>query len=225
MKKRLLLGVVATILSARSRSRPSARPRPSMPPPSSRRRRRPCARAILQAVQYSGTGSTFPLGQAPRPGAPWPRFKVIRYVAAVNYNAPAMREELVRVDVEDPPHGGGAGPYNPATGQGGIRPIPGEQTQTQIRDAGTDSRAPADLDDASRFLEGGRREQGHGQHGNRQRKSAAHRVVYGARQVHAAWNHQRSESRLSASKHGLPTPSSATCSSTRPIRTTRISAA
>ena len=94
--------------------------------------------AILQAVQYSGTGSTFPLGQAPRPGAPWPRFKVTKYVAAVNYNAPAMREELVRVDVENPPHGGGAGPYNPATGQGGIRPIPGEQTQTQIRDAGTE---------------------------------------------------------------------------------------
>ena len=50
-----------------------------------------------------------------------------------------MREELVRVDVGDPPHGGGAGPYNPATGQGGIRPIPGEQTQTQIRDAGTEA--------------------------------------------------------------------------------------
>jgi glyoxylase-like metal-dependent hydrolase (beta-lactamase superfamily II) len=94
--------------------------------------------AILQAVQYSGTGATFPLGQAPGPGAPWPRFKVTKYVAAVNYNASAMREELVRVDVESPPHGGGAGPYNPATGQGGIRPIPGEQTQTQTRDAGTD---------------------------------------------------------------------------------------
>lgn len=94
--------------------------------------------AILQAVQYSGTGSTFPLGQAPRPGAPWPRFKVTRYVAAVNYNSSAMREELVRVDVESPPHGGGAGPYNAATGQGGIRPIPGEQTQTQTRDSGTE---------------------------------------------------------------------------------------
>jgi glyoxylase-like metal-dependent hydrolase (beta-lactamase superfamily II) len=95
--------------------------------------------AILQAVQYSGTGATFPLGQAPTPGAPWPRFKVTRYVAAVNYTAPAMREELVRVDDENPPHGGGAGPYNPATGQGGIRPIPGEQTQTQTRDAGTEA--------------------------------------------------------------------------------------
>jgi glyoxylase-like metal-dependent hydrolase (beta-lactamase superfamily II) len=93
----------------------------------------------LQGIQYSGTGSTFPLGQAAAPGAPWPRFKVTRYVAAVNYGAPVMREELVRVDVESPPHGGGAGPYNPATGQGGIRPIPGEQTQIQIRDAATET--------------------------------------------------------------------------------------
>lgn len=90
----------------------------------------------LQSIEYSGTGLTFPLGQAPGPGKPWPRFKVIKYVAAVNFNAPAMREELVRTEIDDPPRGGGAGPYNAATGQGGIRPIPfGPQTQTQLRDA------------------------------------------------------------------------------------------
>jgi glyoxylase-like metal-dependent hydrolase (beta-lactamase superfamily II) len=137
MKKRLLLGVVATIGFSLDipAQRADTTDAAAVVGAATTAMRTP----ILQAVQYSGTGATFPLGQAPRPGAPWPRFKVIKYVAAVNYNAPAMREELVRVDVENPPHGGGAGPYNPATGQGGIRPIPGEQTQIQLRDAGTEA--------------------------------------------------------------------------------------
>lgn len=93
----------------------------------------------LQSIEYSGTGFVFPLGQAPGPGKPWPRFRVIKYDAAVNFNGPAMREEVVRTEVDDPPRGGGAGPYNPTTGQGGIRPIPfGPQTQIQIRDARND---------------------------------------------------------------------------------------
>jgi glyoxylase-like metal-dependent hydrolase (beta-lactamase superfamily II) len=50
-----------------------------------------------------------------------------------------MREELTRIDDANPPRGGGAGGYVPATGQGGIRPIPfGPQTQTTVRDARTD---------------------------------------------------------------------------------------
>jgi glyoxylase-like metal-dependent hydrolase (beta-lactamase superfamily II) len=93
----------------------------------------------LQSIRYSGTGSTFGFGQAPAPGAPWPRFEVLKYVAAINYAAPAMREQLVRLDVEDPPRGGGAGPFNPATGQGGMRPIPGEHTQGRFFDDRTDA--------------------------------------------------------------------------------------
>ena len=69
----------------------------------------------LQSIQYSGTGSTFVLGQAPGPGKPWPRFNLIKYVAAVNYNGPIMREELVRTELEDPPRGGGAGRRSPMT--------------------------------------------------------------------------------------------------------------
>jgi glyoxylase-like metal-dependent hydrolase (beta-lactamase superfamily II) len=138
MRKRLLLGVVATLVG--SFEILAQRPNASVDAAAVVEAATTAMRtAILQAVQYSGTGATFPLGQAPAPGAPWPRFKVTKYVAAVNYNAPAMREELVRVDVEDPPRGGGAGPYNPATGQGGIRPIPGEHTQVQVRDAGTEA--------------------------------------------------------------------------------------
>ncbi len=99
------------------------------------------ARAIgatsLQSIGTSGSGFTFPLGQAEGPGKPWPRFRMVQYTNAIRYAAgpeaqaePAMREELTRVDEETPPRGGGAGPFIPATGQGGIRPIPfGPQTQ------------------------------------------------------------------------------------------------
>jgi glyoxylase-like metal-dependent hydrolase (beta-lactamase superfamily II) len=94
----------------------------------------------LRSVEYSATtGSMNAVGQAPGPGKPWPRFTIIKYNAAINYEAPAMREELVRIDDENPPRGGGAGGYVAATGQGGIRPIPfGPQTQTAVRDARTD---------------------------------------------------------------------------------------
>jgi glyoxylase-like metal-dependent hydrolase (beta-lactamase superfamily II) len=93
----------------------------------------------LQSIQYSGTGNIFLVGQAAAPGGPWPRFTLARYAADVNYAALTMREEIVRVDDERPPRGGGAGPFNPATGQGGIRPIPGNVSQTQARDGRTDA--------------------------------------------------------------------------------------
>lgn len=83
--------------------------------------------AGLQSIQYSGAGSVFMLGQNPRPEAPWPRFRVIKYDASVRYDVPGLREELVRIDDENPPRGGGAGGFVPATGQGGMRPILGEQ--------------------------------------------------------------------------------------------------
>ncbi|HET9358358.1 MAG TPA: MBL fold metallo-hydrolase, partial [Vicinamibacterales bacterium] len=92
----------------------------------------------LQSIQYSGRGSVYLLGQAPAPGAPWPRFELAKYIASVDYARNAMREEQVRRDVERPPRGGGAGPFNPATGQGGIRPIPGDVSQNVVRDGRTE---------------------------------------------------------------------------------------
>ena len=92
----------------------------------------------LQSVQYSGTGTNNSVGQAQTPGGPWPRFTVTKYVASVNYSVLAMRQELIRVDNQNPPRGGGAGPFNPATGQGSIRPIPGDIIQNQSIDGRTD---------------------------------------------------------------------------------------
>ena len=92
----------------------------------------------LQAIQYSGTGSTNPTGQAFTSGGPWPRFTVTKYVMSVNYTVPAMRQELIRIDDQIPARGGGAGGFNPATGQGGIRPIPGDIIQNQATDGRTE---------------------------------------------------------------------------------------
>ena len=95
----------------------------------------------LEAIQYSGTGSTNPTGQAFTSGGPWPRFTVTKYVMSVNYKVPAMRQELIRIDDQIPTRGGGAGGFNPATGQGGIRPIPGDIIQNQTTDGRTEAGA------------------------------------------------------------------------------------
>src|SRR5262249_17975500 len=67
---------------------------------------------MLQSIRYTGTGTNNSVGQAFTSGGPWPRFKVTKYVALVNYTVPAMRQEIVRIDDENPPRGGGAGPFN-----------------------------------------------------------------------------------------------------------------
>ena len=90
--------------------------------------------AALRSIQYSGTGSFYATGQAYEPGGPWPRYTLTKYTMLVNYTAPAMRQELVRIDDEKPPRGGGVGGYNPTTFQGGIRPAPGEMVDNQNTD-------------------------------------------------------------------------------------------
>jgi glyoxylase-like metal-dependent hydrolase (beta-lactamase superfamily II) len=99
--------------------------------------------ASVQGVEYTAaSGNTYAAGQAPGPGKPWPRFTVTKYSAAINYGVPVMREETVRVDDDNPPRGGGAGPYVPETQQGGIRPIPfGPQTARAVRDGRTENGA------------------------------------------------------------------------------------
>ena len=94
--------------------------------------------AKLQSVQYSGTGSFYATGQAYEPGGPWPRYTIKKYTMYVNYTAPAMRQELVRIDDEKPPRGGGVGGYNPVTFQGGIRPAPGDMVENQNTDGRTE---------------------------------------------------------------------------------------
>ena len=65
----------------------------------------------LNSIQYSGSGSNFAFGQAASPGARWPRFVVKTYAVAVDYQAPAMRLDMLRAQGEHPPRGGGAQPF------------------------------------------------------------------------------------------------------------------
>ena len=60
----------------------------------------------LNSIEYAGSGSNFAFGQAASPGARWPRFVVKTYAMAVDYQAPAMRLELLRAQGENPPSGG-----------------------------------------------------------------------------------------------------------------------
>jgi glyoxylase-like metal-dependent hydrolase (beta-lactamase superfamily II) len=73
----------------------------------------------LKTVQFSATGMDFALGQAPNPSSPWPKFINKSYTRAINFETPASRVERVRVQGENPPHGGGQ------------QPIVGEQPQNQ----------------------------------------------------------------------------------------------
>ena len=81
----------------------------------------------LKTVQYSATGLDFALGQAPNPSSPWPKFVNKSYAREINFETPASRVDRVRVQGENPPHGGGQ------------QPIAGEQpvSQTIIVGAGT----------------------------------------------------------------------------------------
>jgi glyoxylase-like metal-dependent hydrolase (beta-lactamase superfamily II) len=81
----------------------------------------------LKTVQYSATGLDFALGQAPNPSSPWPKFINKSYTRAINFETPASRVDRVRVQGENPPHGGGQ------------QPIVGEQQQTQTIIVGADT--------------------------------------------------------------------------------------
>jgi glyoxylase-like metal-dependent hydrolase (beta-lactamase superfamily II) len=73
----------------------------------------------LKTVQYSATGFDFALGQAPNPSSPWPKFINKSYSRAIDFEKAASRVDRVRVQGENPPHGGGQ------------QPIVGEQPVTQ----------------------------------------------------------------------------------------------
>src|SRR2546426_933795 len=73
----------------------------------------------LKTVQYSATGLDFALGQAPNPASPWPKFINKSYTRMINFDTPASKVDRVRVQGENPPHGGGQ------------QPLAGEQPQSQ----------------------------------------------------------------------------------------------
>jgi len=81
----------------------------------------------LKSVQFSATGYDFALGQAPNPSSPWPKFVNKSYTRSVDFEKPASRVERVRMQGENPPHGGGQ------------QPIVGEQPVNQTIIVGADT--------------------------------------------------------------------------------------
>jgi len=71
----------------------------------------------VKSLQYSGSGAFFSLGQSFAPGEPWPRFGLKSYIRTIDYETPAMQDEVVRAEGDPVARGGGL-------------PIPGGQRLT-----------------------------------------------------------------------------------------------
>ena len=73
----------------------------------------------LNTVEYSATGLDFVFGQAYNPSSPWPKFINKTYTRVVDFRTPASKVDRIRMQGENPPHGGGQ------------QPVIGEQPQSQ----------------------------------------------------------------------------------------------
>ena len=58
--------------------------------------------AELKSIEYTGTGKWFQFGQAPSPALPWPAFEVTAFTATLNYDTPAARVQMERIQVVEP---------------------------------------------------------------------------------------------------------------------------
>src|SRR5947209_2640209 len=81
----------------------------------------------LKTLEYSGSGSDYAIGQAYNPSSPWPKFIDKTYTRAIDFSVPASKMDRIRMQGENPPHGGG------------LQPVRGEQPQNQtiVVNAGT----------------------------------------------------------------------------------------
>jgi glyoxylase-like metal-dependent hydrolase (beta-lactamase superfamily II) len=71
----------------------------------------------VKTIEYAGTGKWFQFGQAPNPTLPWPAFDVSSFTATINYDAPAARVQMTRMQVVEPDR---------------ARPAPVQQRPTQV---------------------------------------------------------------------------------------------
>ena len=54
----------------------------------------------VKSLQYTGSGANFAFGQNPSPTAPWPRFNVKSFTRTVDYDTPAMRDDIIRTQAD-----------------------------------------------------------------------------------------------------------------------------
>jgi glyoxylase-like metal-dependent hydrolase (beta-lactamase superfamily II) len=72
--------------------------------------------AEINSIEFSGTGKWYQFGQAPNPTLPWPQFDVSSYRALIDYQTPAARVQITRMQTVEP---------------GRARPAPVEQKADQ----------------------------------------------------------------------------------------------
>ncbi|MGH9175484.1 MAG: MBL fold metallo-hydrolase, partial [Vicinamibacterales bacterium] len=70
----------------------------------------------VRSIEVSGAGRWFQFGQAPSPTLPWPQFDVSSYTATIDYETPAARVQMTRIQTVEP---------------GRVRPAPVEQRPDQ----------------------------------------------------------------------------------------------
>ncbi len=64
----------------------------------------------VKSLEWSGSGVFFAPGQSYTPGQPWPRFIAKSQTRSVNYETASLRDDVVRMQGENPPRGGGVQP-------------------------------------------------------------------------------------------------------------------
>ena len=62
-------------------------------------------------AQFQATGTQYIVGQAFKPGGPWPAAKLTKYNVWVNYAVPGIRIDLERTNPDGPVRGGGGLPF------------------------------------------------------------------------------------------------------------------
>ena len=62
-------------------------------------------------AQFQATGTQYIVGQAFKPGGPWPAAKLTKYNVWINYAVPGMRIDLERTNPDGPVQGGGGLPF------------------------------------------------------------------------------------------------------------------
>ena len=87
----------------------------------------------VKSLQYTGSGANFAFGQNPSPTAPWPRFNVKSFTRTIDYDTPAMRDEIVRTQADPAARGGGGLPLTGEQRQ--IQTVSGTYAWTQTGDA------------------------------------------------------------------------------------------
>src|SRR5215472_9522398 len=87
----------------------------------------------VKSLQYAGSGANFAFGQNVSPTAPWPRFNIKSFTRTVDYDTPAMRDDLVRTQADPKERGGGGLPLTGEQHQ--IQTVSGTYAWTQTGDA------------------------------------------------------------------------------------------